>query len=373
MKIQGKYNSAEIFTENVDSDTLAQIYNLLNNPSIANSKIAIMPDVHMGKGAVVGFTMTFNNYIIPNIIGVDIGCGIEAYKIGKVEVDLDRFDMFVKENIPSGRSVHSNILNSSSPELDRLIEKVAAEDYQRIISSIGTLGGGNHFLELDKDNELNIWLVVHSGSRNFGLKVCYYHQNKAKAYIKNKFKGAGAYHGMEFMPFEEGGAEYLEDMQIAQKYAFQNRTAMCRTIIEDFFNKVLTDCDHISSIHNYFNFKDKIIRKGAIAAPKDAKVIIPLNMRDGSIVAIGKGNPNWNFSAPHGAGRLLSRSESKELITMEEFQESMKGIFSSSIHSATIDESPMVYKPSDEIMNLIRDTVDIDFIMKPVYNFKSVE
>ena len=236
---------------------------------------------------------------------------------------------------------------------------------------MGTLGGGNHFLELDKDDDDNIWLVAHSGSRNLGLKVCRYHQNKAKAFIRKAFDGAGAYHGMEYMTLDGGREEYLQDMKTAQEYAQMNREVMCRIIVEDYFDRKLSDRECISSIHNYFNFEDQTVRKGAIAAPAGEKVIIPLNMRDGSLIATGKGNRDWNCSAPHGAGRLFSRSESKALISLEEYEESMKGIFSSCVNPSTIDESPMVYKPSEQITELIRDTVEIGCAMKPIYNFKS--
>jgi len=374
MIIQGKFNSAEIFTDNIDNESIRQIYTLLNNPAVKDSEIAIMPDVHVGKGAVVGLTMTFSKYIIPSIIGVDIGCGISAYKIGNTEICLKDFDSFIRNNIPTGKKTHPSEQSkyfSPSSELTDLIKKICPEEYQRVLCSIGSLGGGNHFLELEKDNEDNIWLVIHSGSRNLGLKVCRYHQNKAKAYIRKEYSGAGAYHGMEYMTLDEGGNEYLHDMQIAQEYAQLNRTVMCQIIVENFFNLKLSKCEYISSIHNYFNFKDKIIRKGAISAPTDEKVIIPLNMRDGSIIATGKGNRKWNYSAPHGAGRLLSRSESKILVSLEEYEKSMEGIFSSCINQSTIDESPMVYKSSEQITGLIHDTVDINFVMKPVYNFKS--
>jgi len=203
-----------------------------------------------------------------------------------------------------------------------------------------------------------------------GLKVCHYHQKKAKSFIKSEFRGAGAYHGMEYMTLGEGGEAYLQDMKIAQDYAAMNRTVMGRIIVENYFKKKLTDCESVSSVHNYFNFEDQIIRKGAIAAPAGKKVIIPLNMRDGSVIATGKGNSDWNNSAPHGAGRLLSRSEAKELITLEEFEESMKGIHASGVNRSTIDESPMVYKSPDEIIASIKDTVEIDDVMRPVYNFK---
>lgn len=374
MKIQGKYNSVEIFTENVDEQSISQIFNMLNNPGFIDSQIRIMPDVHVGKGSVVGFTMTFNNYVAPTVIGVDIGCGMNAYKIGAVKIDYKDFDEFIIKNIPAGKKVRISPIKNSlldSKELKDLIRKVTDEEYERALCSIGSLGGGNHFIELDKDQNDNIWLVVHSGSRNLGLKVCNYHQIKAQSFIKKEFKGAGAYHGMEYMSLEGGGLEYLEDMKITQKYALENREVMSRIIIEDFFKKKISEAESIISVHNYLNFDDKIVRKGAIAAHKGEKVIIPLNMRDGSIVAVGKGNKEWNYSAPHGAGRLLSRGEAKELITIDEYRETMKNVYTSSVNESTIDESPMAYKPAEEIINSIKDTADIDFIMKPEYNFKS--
>lgn len=376
MIIQGKYNSAEIFTENIDEESVRQIYNILNNPGFIDSHISIMPDVHAGKGSVIGLTMSFNNYIIPTVVGVDIGCGMNAYKIGRDDVDLKSLDKFIHSAIPSGKEVRVSPVESKfieSEELLRLIKKVTEDDFDRVIRSIGSLGGGNHFIELDKDPENNIWLVVHSGSRNLGLKVCNYHQNRAKEYIKKEFNGSRAYNDIEFMPMDEGGSEYLEDMKITQEYALQNRYIMCMIILEDFFGKKIKDCESIISVHNYINFNDKIVRKGAISAHDGEKVIIPLNMRDGSIVARGKGNKNWNFSAPHGAGRILSRSGAKKTVSLEEYKETMKNVYSSNVNKSTIDESPMAYKPSEEIIGLINDTANIDFIMKPIYNFKGGE
>jgi len=374
MEIQGKYNTAKIHTDNIDEASLSQVYNMLNNPCFADTNIAIMPDVHMGRGSVVGFTMTFNKFINPNVIGVDIGCGIVAYKIGQTQVDLEKFDSFIHANIPAGSKVHEKIskrIVTENKELDSLIRKVAPREHKRIILSIGTLGGGNHFLELDKDEDGNIWLIIHSGSRNLGLQVCHFHQRVAKLAIKKEFQGAGAYHGMEYMSLEEGGDEYLHDMEIAQAYAEENRTAMAKIIIEDFFKLKFSSCEYISSIHNYVNLRDNIVRKGAISAHKNEKVIIPLNMRDGCLIATGKGNKKWNYSAPHGAGRLLKRSETKELVSMQEYKKSMEGIFSSCINKGTIDESPMAYKDSKELLGLIHDTVDVELNMKPIYNFKA--
>ena len=252
-----------------------------------------------------------------------------------------------------------------------MIQKVAPAEHRRILLTIGTLGGGNHFLELDRDTEGNVWLIIHSGSRNLGLQVCRYHQNAARRSIKETFQGAGAFHGMEYMPLKNGGEEYLKDMQIAQAYAEENRQTMAAIIIEGFFKKRPANCKHISSTHNYVNFEDIIIRKGAVSAHKDEMVIIPLNMRDGCLLAKGKGNEAWNCSAPHGAGRLLKRSETKELISLEDYQKSMRGICSSCIRQDTIDESPMAYKDATELLELIGETVEIVSEMKPVYSFKA--
>ncbi len=374
MKIQGKYNSATVFTDNIDKASLNQLYNMLNIPCFDDSNIAVMPDVHLGRGSVVGFTMTCNDFINPNVIGVDIGCGVAAFNLGRQDINLADFDAFIHTAVPAGSNVHPSIskkLVKENKPLENLIQKVAPREHRRIILSIGTLGGGNHFLELDRDEKENIWLVIHSGSRNLGLQVCRYHQRIARQAIKETFQGAGAFHGIEYMLLKEGGEEYLHDMQIAQAYAEENRNAMAAIIIEGFFRRQPASCERISSIHNYVNFDDMIIRKGAISAHKDEQVIIPLNMRDGCLLAKGKGNKDWNYSAPHGAGRLLKRSETKELISLEDYQESMRGIYSSCIRQNTIDESPMAYKDAAELLELIEDTVEIVSEMKPIYSFKA--
>jgi len=374
MEIIGRYNTAKIYTENVDNETLSQIYQLLNIPAFANTQICIMPDVHFGSGAVVGFTMTMNDFICPKVIGVDIGCGISAYNIGKLDFSLPEFDVFLREHIPAGREVNSKRRDKYfdlTTDLSSLIQKVGLKDYDRIIKGIGTLGGGNHFIELAKDQEENNWLIIHSGSRYLGLLVCEFHIKRAKAYLKAKYQGAGAFHDIEYMPVAEEGVEYIEDMKITQRYASTNRKIMAQVLIEGFFLKKFNTCECIESVHNYIDFKDKVIRKGAISATSGRLMIIPMNMRDGSILARGKGNPDWNLSAPHGAGRLLRRGEAKELITLAEYKKSMQGIFSTSIHESTIDESPMVYKPMEEIVPKIQDTVEIISMLKPAYNYKA--
>jgi RNA-splicing ligase RtcB len=374
MEITGRYNTAKIYTESVDSDTLSQIYQLVNLPAFADSDIRIMPDVHYGSSAVVGFTMTMNEFICPKIVGVDIGCGISAYNLGKLTFSLPEFDVFLRENVPSGREVNPKRRDKYfelTPELSKLIEKVGLKDYDRIIKGVGTLGGGNHFIELAVDEDKNIWLIIHSGSRYLGLLVCEFHQKRAKAYVKDKFQGAGAFHDLEYLPVNNEGLEYIEDMKITQQYASTNRKIMAQVFIEGFFAKKFKTCECIESVHNYIDFLDRVIRKGAIAAPKDRLVVIPMNMRDGSILARGKGNVAWNYSAPHGAGRLLRRGEAKEVITLAEYKKSMQGIFTTSIHESTIDESPMVYKPMDEIIPKIQDTVEVISMLKPVYNYKA--
>lgn len=367
------FNHAKVFVDVIDEETVKQIYNFLNHPAFKNSKIRIMPDTHAGKGSVIGFTMTMNNYVIPNVVGVDIGCGMLMHKLNAKEIDFAKLDEFIKSSIPAGFSVQNQkgreyVKRYFPPVLKGMFEELSYKVGQTVdvIASLGTLGGGNHFIEVDKYDD-DFYLIVHTGSRNFGLSICNYHQKKAKALMNEMFIG-DAYKDLEFLPMDKGGREYLEDMKIAQTYANINRVIIVNTILEGFFKQEAFDL--ISCVHNYIG-DDNIIRKGAISAKAGEKVIIPLNMRDGVIVGTGKGNEDWNYSAPHGAGRILSRKKAKESLTIEEFKSSMEGIYSSCINADTLDESPMVYKNSQLILDTIGDTIDIDFIMKPVYNFKA--
>lgn len=375
MEILGKYNSATIYADDIDSDALTQLYNMLNIPASENTSIRIMPDVHVGKGSVVGFTMTVGKFVSPTVVGVDIGCGVDAWNLDRVSPDLPELDSFIKEYIPSGRSVNKQrSKNSYSPDqnLIELIEKVGLKEYDRILKGIGTLGGGNHFIELDVDSKHNVWLLIHSGSRYLGKAVFDFHSLEAKKYIKKAFKGAGAYYGNEFLPVnEEEGQYYIGDMKTTQQYAVNNRKVMAKVIVEGYFGMKMKEVECISSIHSYIDFKDQVIRKGAIASHNGQKLVIPMNMRDGILICRGKGNADWNFSAPHGAGRLFSRAVAKEEITMSSFKESMHGIYSSSISESTLDESPMAYKNAEMIKNLIADTVEILDEAKPIYNFKA--
>lgn len=353
--------------DSIDQETMSQIYNILNHPAFADGKIVIMPDTHAGAGAVIGFTMPLNDYIIPNIVGVDIGCGIESYCLGEIDIDFNELDKFVRGNIPSGFAIRDKASSQLFPEvkekLDFLAKKVGM-DAARAFNSIGTLGGGNHFVEIEIDSTTRKWLTIHTGSRNFGLQIATYYQNKAKVYMKDN-----SYKGLEYLHINEGGAEYLEDMKFAQLYAENNRQVIASKLLEYF--SVNNPEDTIKSVHNYINFKDNIIRKGAISAHAGQKLVIPLNMRDGIIIGVGKGNPEWNYSAPHGAGRLLSRSQAKKTVDLRDYQKSMKGIWSSCINLSTIDESPMVYKPMDTILKAIGDTIEIIDILQPIYNFKA--
>ncbi len=375
--IKGKYNIAKVMLvegQFLDEATTSQIYSFLNNPAFKGKPIVIMPDAHKGEGSCIGFTMPMNEYVIPNVVGVDIGCGIDGYNLGQIELDnrdLGAFYNFICKNIPSGFSIRSKAIDIPKKlEFDCLtiVQKLEL-DGNKVAKSIGSTGGGNHFIELNKAPNEDIWLTIHSGSRNFGYRICEYHQKKAKKLMNNFFIG-DAFKTMEFLPLEHGGEEYLEDMKVAQEYAEKNRDVISGIILDKFFN-----CDHviefIKTTHNYINFKDKIVRKGAISAQLHERVLIPLNMRDGVIVGTGKGNKDWNYSTPHGAGRLLSRSQAKKELRLEDTKRQMEGIFTKSLSEKTKDESPDAYKNKDDIINAIGDSTEIDFVMKPIFNFKA--
>jgi RNA-splicing ligase RtcB len=372
--LRGKYTSAHIMTDQgVEQEATSQIYNVLNHPAFKGTYISIMPDVHAGAGCVIGYTQTMNNYIVANLVGVDIGCGIDAYNLGQQNIDFESLDSFIRENIPSGFHVRGKPLELStqlSEQIKSICDKIEKADEHRAKASMGTLGGGNHFIELNKDPKGNVWLAIHSGSRKFGLDIAVYHQQRAKALMKEMFIG-DAYKQLEFLPIDKGGQEYLDDMMVAQQYAYTNRRLMAKVIMEDYFGLDVDHGEQIKSVHNYINFEDNIVRKGAIAAHEGQRVIIPLNMRDGSIIGTGRGNTQWNLSAPHGAGRIMSRKKAKEQFTVEEFEEEMEGVWTSCISQKTLDESPMAYKDKQIILDVIDETVDVEFIMKPIYNFKA--
>ena len=391
--LQGKYNSAKVFTDNVDSETIGQIINFLNLECIKDAKIRIMPDCHAGKNCVVGTTMTITDNVIPGMIGVDIGCGMYAIKLEETDMDLKKLDEIVNTRIPSGGSMHDKAINTFT----KLNDMYCRVDKDLAYRSIGTLGGGNHFIEVDRDTQGNLWLVIHSGSRHVGTEVCMFYQKTGYKVLREKFiedkidatipnlqaKGLTAdientikVIKMQYPPYPEELAylegdlfnKYLEDMRIAQEYAQFNRKTMANCIINGLNLHIE---DEFDTPHNYIDVDNMILHKGSISAQKGERSIIPMNMRDGSLLCIGKGNEDWNYSAPHGAGRMFSRADAKELIDLEEYKKSMEGIYTSSVMESTIDESPMVYKPIEEIMENIKDTVEVTEVIKPIYNYKA--
>ncbi|MBU5310659.1 RtcB family protein [Tissierella carlieri] len=404
MELQGRYNIAKIFTDNLEDGAKEQILDLLNQDFIQDSKVRIMPDVHQGMGCVIGFTADMGDKVIPNIVGVDIGCGMLTVELRDIDIDLPRLDDIINKKIPSGKSTH----NERKFKFDKLKDLYCLRDLKdtkRIERSIGTLGGGNHFIEIGVDSNNNKYLVIHSGSRNLGKQVAEIYQRlaidlcsgKGDYFIKReeiiaRYKAEGRRKEIKKVLEElekdyaelqpkypkalcyltgEHREKYLNDMRICQEYASLNREVMSDIILKNLLGKELSEFNYFETIHNYINFKDNIIRKGAIAAYKGEKVLIPINMRDGSIIAIGKGNPEWNYSAPHGAGRLMSRNVAKEAVTLDEFKKSMEGIYSTSISEHTLDESPFAYKAIEEILNNITETAEVIDIIKPIYNFKA--
>ncbi len=404
MELSGKYNTAKVFTDNIEDGAREQILELLNQDFIKDAIVRIMPDVHQGIGCVIGFTADMGDKVIPNIVGVDIGCGMLTIELGNVNIDLSLLDDIINNKIPSGRFTH----NERKYKFDRLVDLFCYRDLKntkRLEMSIGTLGSGNHFIELGVDSKDNKWLIFHSGSRNLGKQVAEIYQRlaidlcsgKDDYFIKRdeiitRYKGEGRkkeikkalkelekqYRGLQpkypkplCYLTGEYRKKYLHDMKICQEYASINRKIMAEILLRDLFQKKLDEFFHFETIHNYIDFKDNIIRKGAISAYKDERLLIPINMRDGSILAKGKGNPEWNYSAPHGAGRVMSRSIAKQSISLGKFQESMEGIYSTSINESTLDEAPFAYKPIKEILDNITETVEVIDIIKPIYNFKA--
>lgn len=368
IEIKGQYGTAKIFTDTLEASAEGLIRTFCNQPYSAESKIRIMPDVHAGKGCTIGTTMTVKDKIVPNIVGVDIGCGMLTVKLKEKRVDLPKLDSFIRQNIPYGREVRERS-HRSHGRLDiydlRCVGKV---DIRRAKESIGTLGGGNHFIEIDKDHEDNLYLVIHTGSRNLGLRVAEYYQKKAYNACGGKNQSEIPYE-LAYLSGDEM-QNYLHDMEFMQAFADLNRTVIKEVILD---GMKLTEDDSFTTIHNYVDVNTMILRKGAVSAKKDERLLIPMNMRDGSLICTGLGNEDWNCSAPHGAGRLMSRKDAFDSFTLSAFEKSMEGIFTTSVARDTIDECPMVYKPMEEIMNNIKETVIVEKIIKPIYNFKASE
>lgn len=398
----------KIFTENIEQKALSQIYNLIKQPAFSECKVRIMPDVHAGTGCVIGFTADLGEKVIPNIVGVDIGCGMLTTNLGNIDIDFARLDNVIREYVPSGRSVHKEeSLSVASDIIEKMYCKEQLNNIDWLKRSCGTLGGGNHFIEVDIDSKGNKYLVIHSGSRNVGKQVAEIYQQMAIDDISGKsnfkqdsekliaeYKKIGrereinnaikelkqSYEKRETkIPRElsylvgEHREMYLHDMKLCQDFAEINRRAIQSVICYYMSWEVTKETERFQTIHNYIEHETNIVRKGAISAKAGEKLLIPINMRDGCILGIGKGNEDWNYSAPHGAGRIMSRSKAKEIVSLEEYKKSMNGIFTTSVNTSTIDESPMAYKSINEIMENIKDTVEVVDIIKPIYNFKASE
>jgi RNA-splicing ligase RtcB len=368
IELCGKYALGKIYCDNVEASAQAQIINFLNSPIAENSNPVWMPDVHAGAGCVIGTTLNYNGKICPNLIGVDINCGMETSlipNIKKSDINFKELDDFIRKNIPLGTGKLRNFVHNKALKLKPEVEKICKKlnlDTDKILKAIATLGSGNHFTELNEDSDGNIYLVIHSGSRFFGLSIAKYHQKIA---VEN-CDGIGIDKDLSYLE-NDAANEYLYDMKIAGEFANLSRKIMSEIIVEHFFNKSIFDS--FTTIHNYMG-TDNIIRKGAISAYENEKVLIPINMRDGSIIGIGKGNKDFNFSGPHGAGRLFSRSKAKENLSLDEFKSEMNGIWTSCISTKTLDESPMAYKPIADILFNIQDSVEVIEIIKPIYNIK---
>lgn len=397
----------KIFAKTVEQEVHDQLKQLMSVDVFKDAKIRIMPDTHAGKGCVIGFTAGLGDKVVPNLVGVDIGCSVYCANLGKLNLSNERLaelDKFIHDNIPSGMNVNSQEHSICFDRLQDLKMYSALRNVEHLQRSIASLGGGNHFISIECASDGTSYLLIHSGSRNLGQQVCRYYQKLAvdNCLIKsNEFKGKVAYlvtkmklegqqkeiqaaieklkkeyKRIDSIPYDLCYLEctnrdnYLHDMKICQEYAIKNREGIAKRILE--FLKV-DPIESFHTVHNYIDFEDNIIRKGAIRCNKGEKCVIPLNMKDGSIIGIGKGNEDWNCSGPHGAGRLMSRKQAKQSVSMDDFRESMGGIFTTSVNESTLDESPMAYKPADEIIELVKDTIDVIEVIKPIYNFKHSE
>ena len=395
-------SNLKIFAKTIEDKALEQINTLIEQDAFKDCKVRIMPDVHAGAGCVIGFTADLGDKVIPNIVGVDIGCGMMTVPLGKIDIDYSKLDRVIREHIPAGMNVH----DIPNDDVDNLfINFIKCRDRLRnkngwLDCSLGTLGGGNHFIEVDEDHDGNKYLIIHTGSRNLGKQVADIYQdiavkklttldtndihkviNELKATgrekdipnalveLKAKIKNAPP----KELCYLEGSDrdDYIHDMKICQKFAQHNRAAIVDNIIEGMGWNVDTS-SIFETIHNYID-DDNMVRKGAISAKEGQRLLIPINMRDGCILGVGKGNPEWNCSAPHGAGRIMSRSQAKKDISIEEYQEAMRDIYTTSVGYDTIDEAPFAYRGIDEILECINDTVEIQEILHPVYNFKAGE
>lgn len=386
-------NRVVIYGDIVEQEAVDQVMAMANAEIYQNAKIRIMPDVHAGKSCTIGTTMTIGDKLTPNLVGVDIGCGMYVIPLGKIDLDLELLDKIINEKVPSGENIHPTPVVTFD-ELDNLRCRKAV-DPLKANASIGTLGGGNHFIEANVDDDGNKYIVIHSGSRNLGVRVCNYYQKQAASQMTDtsaevkrviaELKAAGREREIQeaiksierkaiptALAYVEGDLlnDYMHDMDITQRYAMLNRETMAHIIVKGLGLDVDWDATY-HTIHNYIDIEHGILRKGSVSAQEDERLIIPMNMRDGSLICIGKGNPDWNYSAPHGAGRLMSRTKAKETISMQEFTSSMSTIYTTSVCESTLDEAPQAYKPMEMIMQAIEPTATIETIIRPIYNFKA--
>lgn len=397
MEIKGQVNTAVCFAKVIEDEAIEQIRRMCDYEFTAGSQIRIMPDVHAGKGCTIGTTMTVKDKAVPNIVGVDIGCGMYTVNLGKVDIDMEQMDAaahFIPSglNVWEGRKEHFDLLGLRCYR--------GLKDAKRLERSLGTLGGGNHFIEIDQAADGTKYLVIHSGSRNLGKQVAEFYQRLAIDLNKGKveyfakrdaliaeYKAAGRRNeiqdALKALKWESRKAtipedlcfvygqyleDYLHDVEICQRFARRSRELMAEIILQRLGIEAI---DAFHTIHNYIDTDEMILRKGAIAAHRGEKVLIPINMRDGSVLAIGKGNPDWNYSAPHGAGRIMSRTAAKEQLDLDEYRREMEGIYTTSVNEATLDEAPMAYKSLSDIIDVIQESVDVIEVLKPIYNFKA--
>lgn len=399
LEVKGKYNTAKIFTDVVDQASVAQVIQLCSQEFAANSRIRLMPDIHAGAGCTVGTTMTITDKVVPNLVGVDIGCGMETVRLREPHIELQKLDKLIYEKIPSGFAIrtkpHRFFADMNLEEL-YCFKQI---DHLRAEKSLGTLGGGNHFIEVDRDEEGGLYLVIHSGSRHLGLEVANYYQEEAYRRLNGsaksdelelitrlkaegrdkeiqkavkKLKNTKRTDIPKPLAYAEGElfGQYIHDMRIVQQFAQLSRKAMADELLR---GMKLHAEETFTTIHNYIDTEAMILRKGAVSARAGERLLIPINMRDGSLICTGRGNDDWNQSAPHGAGRLMSRSEAKQSFTVSEFKRQMEEIYTTSVGKSTLDECPMAYKRMEDIVDNIGETAKIERIIRPIYNFKAGE
>ncbi len=362
-EIKGKVNTAICYATVVEDEAIEQIRRMCDYDFTSGSQIRIMPDVHAGKGCTIGTTMTIIDKAVPNIVGVDIGCGMYTVELGNIEIDFEKVDE-AAHFIPSGRDVWEGRMERFDLTGLRCYRNL--KQTKRLEKSLGTLGGGNHFIEIDVASDGTKYLVIHSGSRNLGKQVAEHYQQLA---MEKEWQAKEPTIPADLCYLYDTYLEdYLHDVEICQQFAKRSREKMAEIVLE---RTDMTALSAFHTIHNYINTEEMILRKGAIAAHNDELVLIPINMRDGSVLARGKGNPDWNFSAPHGAGRIMSRAKARETLDMEAYKEAMADIYTTSVNEATIDEAPMAYKSLADIIDVIQESVDVIEILRPIYNFKA--